>query len=120
MKKGITYNHLNDLYKKVSSLEITDKDRFVIFSDLHLGNGGRRDDFLKNSELFQYVLKNYYLKKGYKLILNGDVEELHRFSLKSIMNRWEKVYRIFSKFSQKTALYKTIGNHDCKLFFFKP
>ncbi|MBU1078763.1 MAG: metallophosphoesterase [Spirochaetes bacterium] len=120
MKRRITHKHLNDLYRKVSSLEITDKDRVVIFSDLHMGNGGRRDDFLKNSELFQYILQNYYLKKRYKLILNGDVEELHRFSLKSIMNRWEKVYQIFNRFSKKTALYKIVGNHDCKLYFIKP
>lgn len=74
MKKEIHYSRiLERLYDKVQQINITDDDKFVIFSDIHLGNRGRKDDFLHNSELFIRVLKEHYLEKGYKLILNGDI-----------------------------------------------
>lgn len=120
MKKKFINNNLNILFNKAPLFEITNKDKLVIFSDLHMGNGSYRDDFTKNSNLFKYVLKNFYLKNKYKLILNGDIEELHRFSLKKIMNTWHEIYQLFNDFHKKTGFYKLIGNHDFKLFSKKP
>ena len=36
-------------------------DRIVILSDLHLGDGGPRDDFRQNASLVHDVLRDYYL-----------------------------------------------------------
>ncbi len=77
---------LKKLYDNSKKISISENDRFVIFSDLHMGNGGANDDFLKNAYLFDYVLNNYYLPRNYKLILNGDIEELYKFSIKSIIS----------------------------------
>ena len=46
------------------------RDRLVVFSDLHVGNRRRGDDFVKNADLFMRVLEQYYLSRGYTLVLD--------------------------------------------------
>ena len=94
---------------------ITDADRIVIFSDLHMGNGGQRDDFLRNSGLFTRVLSDHYLAAGHALLLNGDVEELQRFSYRDIRRRWAAVHELFRAFADGPGLRKLVGNHDAAL-----
>lgn len=107
--------NLAALYDRTPVQPLTDRDRYVIFSDLHMGNGTRSDDFAPNSELFLRVLGEYYHPSPYRLILNGDVEELQRFSLDSIMGRWESVYSLFSRFEEEGRLDRLFGNHDMAL-----
>ncbi len=88
----------------------------VIFSDLHAGNGARRkDDFLKNSEMFMKVIDQYYYKKDFSLILNGDVEELLKFHPYAVKKRWQKLYDLLGKFHDEKRLEKLIGNHEINL-----
>lgn len=89
--------------------------RLVVFSDLHMGDGGPRDEFIPNARLFSTVLAGYYLKRGFQLVLNGDIEDLYRFSLVPIMESHEGLYRLFDEFHRGTALYKIAGNHDLEL-----
>lgn len=112
MKSKNIFKYLDHLLKTSPSIEISNKDNFVIFSDLHIGNGGSNDDFKTNAELFEFALEYYYLKQDYKLILNGDIEELYKFSVSSIINYWGRVYGLFKKFSDKGQLIKIFGNHD--------
>jgi len=109
---------LEQLCEKTKEIRLSNKDRVVIFSDLHMGDGRSRDDFHANSELFKTALEKYYLERGYTLILNGDVEELHRYSLHMIQQKWAGVYEIFDTFQEKGRFYKIFGNHDSKLFSF--
>lgn len=109
---------LQQLCDKTSNVTITDDDAVIIFSDLHMGDKSSADDFLGNSKLFAAALREYYLKKGYSLILNGDVEELHRHPLHLIRKRWDEIYTIFDAFFEKGKFYKIFGNHDSKLFSF--
>ena len=109
---------LNQLCEKTEEIEITDTDKLVIFSDLHMGNRRSGDDFFNNSALFKKALQDYYLKKEYTLILNGDIEELHQYPLHLIRKRWDDVYKIFDSFYETGRLYKIFGNHDSKLFSF--
>ncbi len=80
-----------------------------------MGNGGRRDDFVRNADMFHSTLKDYYLPKGYKLILNGDVEELQKFTWRQIYSHWKTTYELFDRFAENDSLYKTVGNHDSRL-----
>lgn len=89
--------------------------KWVIFSDLHMGNGGRNDDFARNADLFNSVLADYYLARGYGLILNGDVEELHKFTLKQVFRAYRETFSLFDAFAEKNKLIKTVGNHDARL-----
>lgn len=109
---------LKQLYEKTKEISLTDTDNFVIFSDFHMGDRRSGDDFLGNASLFQTALRDYYLKKKYTLILNGDVEELHRYPLHLIRDRWKDIYSLFDSFYDNGKLYKIFGNHDSKLFSF--
>ncbi len=90
-------------------------EKWVIYSDLHMGNGSRRDDFSRNSELFYSTLSEYYQPKGYGLILNGDTEELHKFTWHQVFRAWKKIYSQFDLFARDGKLIKTVGNHDARL-----
>ncbi|POR04648.1 hypothetical protein AU468_03070 [Alkalispirochaeta sphaeroplastigenens] len=106
---------LQDIYDHSPLRKISDGDRLVIFSDLHMGNGGRNDDFRHNGELFASVLGKYYARQGYHLVLNGDVEDLQRFSMRSIVHRWEEVYLAFGAIADRGGLTRIVGNHDLEL-----
>ncbi len=110
---------LEQLYKKAPVIQYTKSGKIVIFSDLHMGGGRSSDDFMRNSRLFLFALKDYYLPEGYTLILNGDVEEALKFNVSRIEAKWEKIYRIFSLFDKAGKLFKIAGNHDPKIFFLK-
>lgn len=111
------FTNLSRLLRGAATVPFKASDRIVIFSDLHMGDGGRKDDFRPNAEFFLDILRKYYLEQNYKLILNGDVEELHKFSLHRIVEAWEPVYALFREFRSGCGLYKVLGNHDIGLGF---
>ncbi len=114
-KLKLIYSQLDELYDSSEKLVCDQSSKYVIFSDLHMGDGSAKDDFRQNSELFKTAIEGYYLKKDFNLILNGDVEELQRFSFKKIEKKWSAVYDVFRKFDEKGNLFKLIGNHDIAL-----
>lgn len=113
------YGKLKKQFDASPIVELNAHEKWVIFSDLHMGDGGSTDDFKRNSELFKTVLERYYLHKNHALILNGDVEELQRFKVKKIKDKWKEVYQLFDQFHENQTLYKTIGNHDLELQLMK-
>jgi len=90
----------------------------LIISDLHMG-AGKNDDLARNGDLLISLLEHYYFAKGWYLVLNGDIEELQRYSLDDISKRWERLFEVFNLFAGKKRLYKLIGNHDEELLFMK-
>ena len=114
MQDPIT-SSLQSLYNGAPEINLSSRDRVVVFSDLHVGNRRRGDDFLKNAELFMHVLQRHYLAGGFTLILNGDIEEMLRFSLSEIEARWPDLYGLFGRFYDAQRLYKVVGNHDIAL-----
>jgi UDP-2,3-diacylglucosamine pyrophosphatase LpxH len=92
-------------------LDISGGGKVLIISDLHMGSG-LRDDLYHNGEMLTCLLEEYYYKNGWILVLNGDIEELQKYSLDYIREKWAGLYRIFNLFSRENRLYKTIGNHD--------
>lgn len=115
IKNKNVYRSLDKIFDESPVEELSSQSKWVIFSDMHMGDGGSTDDFFNNSTLFQTALKDYYLHQDYNLFLNGDVEELQRFSLKNILKKWSFIYELFDEFSTKRKLIKTIGNHDLEL-----
>ena len=107
---------LIDLYHSAPVIEMSPKDKIVIFADLHMGDGSVLDDFRRNSEFFKTILSGYYLKRGFRLILNGDVEDLQKFSYESIKEKWAEIYAVFDEFDRKGDFFKNIGNHDELLY----
>ena len=94
------------------------KGRALVVSDLHMGYG-RRDDLANNGELLTGLLEHYYFKQGWHLVLNGDIEELQRFTLEHVEERWERLIRVFCLFAEQNRLYKLVGNHDEELLLRK-
>ena len=114
---GFGERTLESLFEQTSVSVLSDRDRMVVFSDLHMGDGGNRDDFLTNSNLFLHAIGDYYLPRADTLILNGDIEELQRFRLRDILRRWELVYDLFNRFESAGRLKRLIGNHDMSLAY---
>ena len=106
---------LDQLYEQAPVLRLKADDKLVIFSDLHLGDGGRSDDFSPNAELFLAAVRRHYQKQGFILVLNGDIEDLALFSLARIATRWLDVYQALNEFAVRGALFKLVGNHDLDL-----
>lgn len=107
-----TVRELNSLFSRAPEIPLGAGDRYVIFSDLHVGDGRRNDDFLRNSQLFMALLRDHYLPEGYGLILNGDVEELQRCTIEQVERRWGELYELLAAFRDRTRLRKHFGNHD--------
>lgn len=107
--------NLSELYDRVPVRQLHPDDRVVIFSDLHMGNGSRTDDFVTNGDLFAFVLREFYAEQGYHLILNGDVEDLQRFPMRAIVRRWPQVYESFAAIERSAGLTRIVGNHDIDL-----
>ncbi|TLU83070.1 MAG: metallophosphoesterase [Chlorobium sp.] len=116
----LIHNNRHCLLRKVMqdavTINIDNSSKIVILSDLHMGNGGRNDEFRQNAELVKNILDNYYFNQKYSLLLNGDIEELYKFSLESISARWQDMFDLFLKFQENGFFLKTYGNHDAILF----
>jgi len=106
---------LAQLLETAQPITLDRSSKIVILSDLHMGDGGRQDEFKGNAELVKNMLERYYRPKKYSLVLNGDIEELLKFPLESIQARWGDFYELFKKFEQNGFFWKTWGNHDAPL-----
>jgi UDP-2,3-diacylglucosamine pyrophosphatase LpxH len=115
MKIKQVYKQLDVLFEEAERVKFEKNSKFVVFSDLHMGDGSSKDDFRSNATLFENVLQKYYLPNDFGLILNWDVEELQRFPLKKIMSKWSYVFDIFKKFQANGGIWKLLGNHDLTL-----
>lgn len=114
--KKETHDRLSQIL--AGSLEKTPKipygpdHKYVVISDLHLGNGGKADNFNQNTETLQSALNHYY-DKGYSLILLGDIEEFWQFDLDEIHGFYaDTIYESFRKFYKNQRFHRVFGNHD--------
>lgn len=110
--KELTFMRLNEIWKSddFPVLEI-EANKYILFSDLHLGNGGKADDFHDNEETLLKALK-HYKEQGYKLILLGDIEEFWQFGFSEVRNRYqESVYQTMREFGDANV-FRIFGNHD--------
>ncbi len=105
----------NRLVESCPSEALGAEARYVFLSDLHLGDGGRRDDLAHNRDLVQRALRDWYLERGYILILNGDIEDLSKFRLRDIRVAWCGLYALLDEFAAAGRLRKIVGNHDLGL-----
>jgi predicted phosphodiesterase len=96
-------------------IDISNGGKILIISDIHMGSGTRDDLSENNGEMIITMLKEYYYKNGWILVLNGDIEELQRYSLDFIREKWAGLYGVFNLFAKENRLYKTVGNHDEQL-----
>ncbi|RXK87855.1 metallophosphoesterase [Chlorobaculum sp. 24CR] len=106
------YSNLERLLHTSETIGIDRASRVVVVSDLHLGDGGRNDEFRHNGQLFETVLRQRYLAGGFSLVLNGDIEELFKFDLDAIASAWDGLYDLLLAFGRNGFFRKLYGNHD--------
>lgn len=112
-KKGSLNQQLDKLWKEEKDVKVlpTKYKKYVIISDMHMGNGEKADDF-KNNEDAVVRAFNYYKDEGYSLILLGDVEELWQFTSEEVADRYnDSVYEAIRAFGDD-RVYRVFGNHD--------
>ena len=88
------------------------ESKIIFLSDLHMGDRSSRDDFRHNADMVVDALYSRYLAGGWKLVLNGDVEELHKFKPRAIRVAYDELYGVFRNFDSGGRLVKIVGNHD--------
>ena len=109
------YKRLTELYnstdQNVKELPLNSDTKYALFSDLHLGDGGKSDIFVHNKDTMMFALE-YYKKNGYSIILLGDIEELWQFNFIEIHNKYDKsIYELLRSF-QANKVHRIFGNHD--------
>lgn len=115
MKYDIFLEAFKQFINESPTEELHDENKYVILSDLHMGNGRSRDDLAYNRDLVESMLENWYLPQGYILILNGDIEDLSKFPHFTIRKAWKHLLSIIDAFAKEGRLRKIAGNHDLEL-----
>ena len=110
--KALTKQRLSELWQspKIPVLDLH-ANKYVIISDVHLGDGGDADDLHHNENALLTAL-DHYNHEGYSLILLGDIEEFWQFDLDKIKSRYhDTVYKSIRAFGDD-RVYRVFGNHD--------
>lgn len=86
--------------------------RLYVISDLHMGDGSRRDNLIKSNKetLLQRFLDEVDRQEAGLMIL-GDLFELWRYDLTAILEYWHK---LLDRIAQMNLIYVP-GNHDAML-----
>lgn len=119
MKKTDFILSLQEFMTSSPGLASDGREKIVFVSDLHLGDGGSRDEGLRNEALVALALQRFYLDRGWTLVLNGDVEELFRFEYPEVVAAHAGLYQIFGRFEAAGRFWKLVGNHDLALLTLK-
>ena len=109
------YKRLTELYNStgqdVKELSLNTDIKYSLFSDLHMGDGGKSDIFFHNKETMVFAL-NYYKKNEYSIILLGDIEELWQFNFIEIYDKYySSIYSLLRSFPDN-KVHRIFGNHD--------
>ena len=110
--KALTKEKLSGLLQSPDVRELDlEGNKYVIISDVHLGDGRGADDLRENEETLTTAL-DHYREQGYQLILLGDIEEFWQFDLENILRRYdETVYKAIRAFGDD-RVHRVFGNHD--------
>lgn len=89
--------------------------RYLVISDLRMGDGGESDELQALRDVVEEALASWYLENDFILVLNGDTENLRDFWLKDIRTAWADLYAIFDRFAARARLRKILGERDLGL-----
>lgn len=84
-------------------------------SDLHLGDGGSRDNFLPEKEKQLLAFLDYVEEQHGELLILGDLFEMWQANWSRIFTTRE---RLLDRFAAMGATY-ILGNHDADLYYFQ-
>lgn len=106
------HRRLSQTLEEAATIPFDDSSKFVLFSDLHRGNGGPGDSFRPNAELFLAALSEY-VKRGFSYIEVGDGDELWKgWPFEEIRQAYQKVFDLMHELDHERRLHLILGNHD--------
>lgn len=85
--------------------------RLVLFSDHHKGNRNGADDFQICERAYNAALA-YYHRRGFTLVLLGDVEELWEERPKNVVKAYAHTLELEGRFHRAGRYIRLWGNHD--------
>lgn len=107
-----TLKHLDRVFQSAEEIQIDDRSRIILMSDVHRGDGSWADDFSKNQNIY-YAALNFYNREKFTYIEIGDGDELwETFNFEDIMQAHRDVFSLLYKFYEVNRLYLIYGNHD--------
>lgn len=107
-----TYNQLSRLLRNSKEIIFDDNSKIVIMGDCHRGYEIKKDDFLRNRNIFGAALK-YYYDNLYTYIELGDGDELWEYrSYKDIIDSNKDIFGLLANFYKNNKFYMLYGNHD--------
>lgn len=103
---------ISQVFNEAKEVPFDDSSKIVIMSDCHRGDGSYADNFAHNQNLFFAALAQYYHHR-YTYIELGDGDELwENDKISKILDVYDNVFWLLSKFHQDSRLYMMYGNHD--------
>lgn len=110
-----TQGRLTEVYDQAPVIEFDDTDKFILFSDLHRGDGSSFDEFAKNKMVYSRAL-THYLDNDFTYIEAGDGDELWEHTkYKWIVRAHGLVWERIKIFHQRGRYIRLWGNHDIQL-----
>lgn len=110
-----TDKRLTEAYENARVDYFDDSSKYIIFSDIHRGNGSHSDEFSKNQNVFRYAL-DYYFRNGYTYVEAGDGDELWvNPKVQDIKNAHFYIFEAIKKFNDENRLVMIYGNHNIYL-----
>lgn len=107
-----TDKRLTEAYENARVEYFDNSSKYIIFSDIHRGNGSHFDEFSKNQNVFRYALE-YYFENGYTYIEAGDGDELWvNPKVEDIKNAHFYIFEAIKKFNDENRLVMIYGNHN--------
>jgi UDP-2,3-diacylglucosamine pyrophosphatase LpxH len=108
------HRRLSQVLDTAATVPFDNSSRFVFFSDLHRGNGGRSDAFLPNARLFLHAL-THYARRDFSYVEVGDGDELWKgWPLEAIRQAHRLVFDLFQELHLDQRLHLILGNHDVR------
>ena len=74
-----TMQRLNSAYANAHRVPLSDKSKFILFSDVHRGDNSLSDEFAHNQNIYYFALQHYF-NAGFTYIEVGDGDELWEHS----------------------------------------
>lgn len=110
-----TYKRLTQAYEDARVEEFNDSSKYIIFSDVHRGDGSHFDEFSKNQVIYRHALE-YYFENGYTYIEAGDGDELwENPRVADIKTAHVHIFATIKKFHDQNRFIMIYGNHNIYL-----
>lgn len=107
-----TMQRLNSAYANAHRVPLSDKSKFILFSDVHRGDNSLSDEFAHNQNIYYFALQHYF-NAGFTYIEVGDGDELWEHSKFDVIRyAHSDVFMLLRDFYLSDRFIMLYGNHN--------